>query len=205
MGIFSSFKNQIGRDTGKVVSNLVWGDKHASVYRRARSNYESKKVVEHNEEEYERVIQEQKIGNAKSSVDEGVLQINIIKIPQKKDAIIEMLQELTIMLVANPWKSIQKEENKITNRYSDALLMKYEQALFTLKSKFPKEIEIRYFERQFVSLRKTRNRKKYSELVLLIVAGVALFSFIGIMAYFENAEKVAKPDFFEKIKSIFEK
>ena len=35
MGIWNSFKGQVGRDTGKVVSNLIWKDKHASVYRRA--------------------------------------------------------------------------------------------------------------------------------------------------------------------------
>lgn len=37
MGFFQSAKNQVGRDLGKVISNAVFGDKHASVYRRAQS------------------------------------------------------------------------------------------------------------------------------------------------------------------------
>ena len=48
-----------------------------------------------------------------------------MKIPQKKELIIEMLQELTVMLIANPWGSVYKEEFKITNRYSDAILASY--------------------------------------------------------------------------------
>ena len=42
MGFFQSAKNQVGRDLGKVVSNFVFGDKHASVYRRAQSKSQAK-------------------------------------------------------------------------------------------------------------------------------------------------------------------
>lgn len=136
MGFFSSFKGQIGRDTGKVVSNLVWGDKHASVYRRAQSRYSTKKQEEKEEAEFERLVQEQKIEKAQEIVDKGIAKVISMKIPQKKELIIEMLQELTVMLIANPWGSVYKEEFKITNKYSDAILAKYEQALFTLKAKY---------------------------------------------------------------------
>jgi len=37
MGVFNSFKGQIGRDAGRVFSNFIWKDKHASVYRRAEN------------------------------------------------------------------------------------------------------------------------------------------------------------------------
>ncbi len=202
MGFFNSFKSQIGRDTGKVVSNLVWGDKHASVYRRAQSRYAEKKQKEEEEEIFERLIEEQKIEKAQAVVDKGVAKVISMKIPQKKELIIEMLQELTVMLIANPWGSVYKEEFKITNRYSDAILTKYEQALFTLKAKFPKEYENVYFEKQFVDLKKSRRKKKYTEIVMMSLLGVVLFSILGVMAYNENAEKEGRPTLFEKIESI---
>ena len=117
MGFFSSFKGQIGRDTGKVVSNLVWGDKHASVYRRAQSRYSTKKQEEKEEAEFERLVQEQKIEKAQEVVDKGIAKVISMKIPQKKELIIEMLQELTVMLIANPWGSVYKSIAKHPNYF----------------------------------------------------------------------------------------
>lgn len=195
MGFFNSLKSQIGRDTGKVISNVVWGDRHASVYRRAQSRYSGTKIEE--QEELERLIEEKKIDKAQAIVDNGVAKIISMKIPQKKEPIIEMLQELTVMLIANPWGSVFNDEFKITNKYSDAILTKFEQALFTLKSKFPNEYESVYFEKQFADLRKLRLKKKYTQIVLLSLLGVILFGIMGIMAYNEKAEKEGKPTLFE--------
>ena len=39
MGIIEdSFKKELGKNTGKFVSNLVFGDKHSTPYRRVRSS-----------------------------------------------------------------------------------------------------------------------------------------------------------------------
>ncbi|WGU68990.1 hypothetical protein QIU18_10040 [Capnocytophaga canimorsus] len=34
MGFFSSLKGQLGRDTGRFISNKIFGNKHASKYQR---------------------------------------------------------------------------------------------------------------------------------------------------------------------------
>lgn len=203
MGILSSFKNQIGRDTGKVFSNLVWGDKHASVFRMARSRYNANKESEEEQEQFQREVLEQKIDKAQESVERNVKKIIALKIPQKKEEIIELLQDLTIMLIANPWQSITKDENKITNRYPDTILIKYEHALMTLRNKFPKEMEIIYFQDQFVKLKKARSSKKYSEIVLFVIIFIVVFGIMGVMAYNENLEKVGKPGLFDKFKTFF--
>jgi hypothetical protein len=57
MGFFQSAKNQVGRDLGKVVSNFVFGDKHASVYRRAQSKSQAK-LAETKAKEREQVIEQ---------------------------------------------------------------------------------------------------------------------------------------------------
>ncbi|MTK53880.1 hypothetical protein [Paludibacter sp.] len=202
MGFINSFKSQIGRDTGKVVSNYVWGDKHASVYRRAQSRYSSKKFNEREEAAFEKLVQEQKIEKAQAVVDSGIEKVIAMKVPQDKEHIIEMLEELTTMLIANPWGSIVKDELRITNKYSDAILVKYEQALFALKTKFPNEVENAYFEKQFLDFQKTRKKKKYTEVALISIFCIVLFSIVGIMAHNEQSEHESKGKIFEKIESI---
>lgn len=211
MSFFNAFKNQIGRDTGKVVSNLVWGDKHASVYRRAQSRYETQKLEARLEEKqaenraFERLIQEQKIDKALECVDKGVARIISMKVPHNKELLIEMLQELTMMLIANPWKSVFNEENNITNRYSDAILQKYEQVLFTLKSKFLNDVEVSYFEKQYIDLKKGKRKGKFTEIIIAITLAVILSAIIAVMAYQENAQKEKKPSIIEKFESIMKK
>ena len=34
MGFFSSLKGQLGRDTGRLISNKVYGNRHATKYQR---------------------------------------------------------------------------------------------------------------------------------------------------------------------------
>ena len=38
MGFFSSLKGQLGRDTGRLISNKVYGNRHASKYQRVNSS-----------------------------------------------------------------------------------------------------------------------------------------------------------------------
>lgn len=199
MGFFNSFKGQIGRDTGKVISNFLWGDKHASVYRRAQSRNSARIQEDKHAEEFERLIENQKIEKVQRFVDKGVTKVISMKIPQKKELIIEMLQELTVMLIANTWGPVYKDEFKITNKYSDAILAKFEQALFALKVKYPNEFENIYYEKQFDDFYKIRRKKKYTEIVLIAIVGVLFFCFLGLMSYNENAEKKGKPSLFEKL------
>ena len=38
MGFFTSLKGQLGRDTGRLISNKVYGNRHASKYQRVNSS-----------------------------------------------------------------------------------------------------------------------------------------------------------------------
>ena len=44
--VFNSFKGQIGRDAGKVFSNIVWGDKHSAPYRRVNNSTSTSRIRE---------------------------------------------------------------------------------------------------------------------------------------------------------------
>lgn len=203
MGVYSSFKNQIGRDIGKVFSNFVWGDKHASVYRRAQSRNSSNqtkfvkidrsddlKIIEKQQEyrEFElKALRENKqfeIDQARvtmllSSAEDNISKVIAYKIPTKKDELIEYLNLLSTEITASPCKSILKNENKITNRLSDVLLKKYEKSLLVLKLKYPKETEVVLFEQEFKEFKKTSLKGKYLELALIIL-GVIIFALVAI-------------------------
>ncbi len=200
MGYFNSFRSQIGRDTGKVVSNFVWGDKHASVYRRAKSRDSESKQKEMMTFKIE--AYENKIAKVLEVVDLGINKVVSMKVPQKKELLTDMLQELSVLIIANPWGSVLDEESKITNKYSDAIYAKFEHALLTLKSKYPKDFEYVYFEKQFFNLKKSRSKKKYSGVILYTILGVVAFCIFGIIGYDEYAAKEGKSTFVEKIESV---
>ena len=94
MGIWNSFKGQVGRDTGKVVSNLIWKDKHASEYRRAEDRKQEalklkKKQLEAELEqkqldrEYEAEKDERiYIEKLKNRIENKVREIDDIEIPE---------------------------------------------------------------------------------------------------------------------------
>jgi hypothetical protein len=196
MGFFKSLKSQVGRDTGRVISNAVWGDKHASVYRRAGDKINEKRIeaqmeaqIEAQREAQERMIKQQQLEKIQDVTETNVASIIAMKLPKQKDELIEMLQELFVKLTANPWGSVFKDECKITNKYADAIVTKADQIVFTFKTKFSNEFEILYYEQQLNELKKQRKKKMYTE-VVIVSAIVAVFLIFGIiMTIREQAQK----------------
>lgn len=192
MGFFRSLKSQVGRDTGRVISNAVWGDKHASVYRRAGTKYKEKQLeaqVEAEREAQNQMIKQQQLEKIQNVTESNVAKIVGMKLPKQKDELIEMLQELFVKLTANPWGSVLNDDSKITNKYSDAILTKVDQIIFTVKTKFPDALETLYYEQQLNELRKKRKKKMYTDVVvisiILILAGIV----VAVMSLREQAQK----------------
>ena len=116
----------------------------------------------------------------------------------------EALNELLMMISANPWKSILDVENKESNNYSDVVLKKYEQCLFSLKTRFPKEGEIFYYESQFKKLKRESIKGKFS----IIFIAIVMLIIIGILAVngvFDDKAEVEQnqKELLRSIKSIF--
>lgn len=192
MGFFKSLKSQVGRDTGRVISNAVWGDKHASVYRRAGGKINEKRIeaqMEAQREAHEQMVKQQQLEKIQDVTESNVASIIAMKLPKQKDELIEMLQELFVKLTVNPWGSVVKDECKITNKYADAIVTKADQIVFTFKTKFPNEFEILYYEQQLNELKKQRKKKMYTEVVVISIIIVLLALFLGIMSLREEAQK----------------
>jgi hypothetical protein len=203
MGFFSSLKGQLGRDTGRVISNKVYGNRHATKYQRVdnakavakniklEQKYELellKKEKENNLEVLNRNKELIEIDEKKTFVNQNLKKIVSMKVPTSKEAIIENLHSLSVEITSNKWKDSQEEINKISNVYTDALFKKYEQHLVTLKSKFPSAIEIQYFEKQSKTFQKQAFFQKYK--LALIVIPFIIFIVWGITSgYFERSDK----------------
>ena len=202
MGFFSSLKGQLGRDTGRVISNKVYGNRHATKYQRVDN---SKTIVKNIklEQKYELELLEQEKNNEidflkkkeeiknlqdkKVFVDQNLKKIIGMKVPNSKDGIIENLHSLSVEITSNKWKDSEDEINKISNVYTDALFKKYEQHLVTLKSKFPTAIEIQYFEKQSKTFQKQAFSQKYK--LALIAIPFIIFIIWGITSgYFERSD-----------------
>ena len=203
MGFFSSLKGQLGRDTGRLISNKVYGNRHATKYQRVDNSktiaknlkLEQKYVLELLEKEKNNeidfLIQKEEIKNIqdkKAFVDQNLKKIIGMKVPSSKDGIIDNLHSLSVEITSNKWKDSDNEINKISNIYTDALFKKYEQHLVTLKSKFPNAIEIQYFDKQSKTFQKQAFFQKYK--LALIVIPFIIFIIWGITSgYFERSDK----------------
>ena len=212
MGFFSSLKGQLGRDTGRVITNKVYGNRHATKYQRVDNSktiaknlkLEQKYGLELLEKEKNIEIdflkQKEEIKNIqdkKAFVDQNLKKIIGMKVPNSKDGIIDNLHSLSVEIISNKWKDSEDEINKISNVYTDALFKKYEQHLVTLKSKFPSAVEIQYFEKQSKTFQKQAFFQKYK----LIFVGIILAIIAGIGMFLEDEQPKETPikDFFKSL------
>lgn len=214
MGFFNSLKGQVGRDTGRVISNTIFGNKHASKYQRVnaqntKANLKAQrdfelKILEQEQQNRETEHNQLQLRENNLRLKKDIVNIVSIKIPQKKDDLTEALNELLMMISANPWKSILDVENKESNNYSDVVLKKYEQCLFSLKTRFPKEGEIFYYESQFKKLKRESIKGKFSIIFIAIVT-LIIIGILAINGVFDDKAEVEQnqKELLRSIKSIF--
>ena len=203
MGFFTSLKGQLGRDTGRLISNKVYGNRHASKYQRVNSSdnitknlklekkYELELLEKERENNLEVLNRNQElfeINEKTTFVNQNLKKITSMKVPSSKEAIIDNLHSLSVEITSNKWKDTDDEINKISNVYTEALFKKYEQHLFTLKNKFPTAIEIQYIEKQNKSFQKHVFFQKYK--LAFIAIPFIIFIIWGITSgYFERSDK----------------
>lgn len=200
MGFFNSLKGQVGRDTGRVISNTIFGNKHATKYQRvdaqntkanlkAQRDYELE-ILEQERQNSDNEFKKLQLRENNLKLEKEIANIISVKIPQKKESLIEALNELSMMIHANPWKNILEADNKQSNNYSDVLLKKYEQCLFSLKTKFPKESEIIYYESQFKKFKTEKAKGKILSPQIVFILVAVGFIIWGISSgYFKRSDE----------------
>ena len=148
-----AFAREFGKNTAKLASNLVYGDKWSTPYRRVNPS------LEHFREEKIRIQQEQidlrrqqmdnevEIERTKlyyaldSAVLENINKLSAIPIPSDVPGLTTLLGRLSIQLKSTPFeKTVKTEETdkkhnreaESRNKYLYALIEKFEQSLFEL-------------------------------------------------------------------------
>ncbi|WP_445723454.1 hypothetical protein [Flavobacterium sp.] len=180
-----SFKREIGKNTGKVVSNFLFGDKHSTPIR--VSNGTSSKRAEYLKEKgkLEAERHEREILNETSRiVNNEINQIMRYPTPNNEDELISVLNELYIFITSKNWKSHfnggtnDEKIDRLNNKSADAAFKKFNLLLKTLENRFPENLEISEFKKISSKLKYKRFFGKYKVLVLFAL----FFLIIGTLA-----------------------
>ena len=193
-----SFAREFGKNTGKLVSNALYGDHWSTPYRRvgsgssaasaraerARIEAESRAETARIEANARAAIEHQnQLNLLDSAVIENVDKLNGIQIPRDKNGILQLLS-----MLSGQMKSIKLEKDSdeadIRNKYLFALVEKYRQCVFELQCLDPYDAHIAMYGQILeervseIEYEKTKKVLKTIYKWMAIVAGVLLFLFI---------------------------
>lgn len=191
-----SFKREIGKNTGKWVSNKIFGDGHSTPHRvsvrvqkeKIKSDLRKEELKFENKKR-KAEFRKELISKGKqflSENDEGLNQ-EIQSFTEKKDQIVSTIipdnlndiQNLTNYLIseikANGWKSSEKEKH--ISLLSDVCLTKLEQCVIKLKT-INAISEANYIESEIKKIKKSKFKQKY-----LFFIGAGLFIIIFFVLY----------------------
>ena len=183
----NAFKRELGKNTGKFVSNVIFGDGHSTPYRRvdkareananARQQMAEARKTNANarlqmaearmeiaeaqaQEARERSKRERK--NQIYAVDSAVLEnidlLNSQAIPTDKQELLQFLSVLAVQLKATPWLDESRDdEAKIRNKYTNALLEKFRLSVYELETTAPDDPHLQMYK----ELLSQSNKKRF--------------------------------------------
>lgn len=180
-----AFKREIGKNAGKAVSTWIFGDAHATPYRRVDKtreiNAEARAAVarakaDEIEANNDRMHREQMF-LLDAAVLKNIDTIAQIRVPDNKADLLALLSELSTQVVANPWHSGDGDESKIRNKFCDALFGKYQLCVQRLQVMDNSEPQLFYFESVLRKAKKDRFMKRYG----WIFGGIGFFWFLALL------------------------
>ena len=193
-----SFKREVGKNTGKFVSNLVFGDKHSTPYRRvdgggsssvraeaAQARAEAARIqAAALEEKTSAEIEKQKKDDL-NLLDGAVLKnVDIVlqtPIPQDEAGLVKLMSIWSAQLSGSKW-DYMSAEGKIRNQFPDALLEKYKQCTLVLKSVAPTHAMIQYYDNVLTEASNRREKAQKKVLMKRIwkIVGISIGVLVGI-------------------------
>lgn len=199
MGKFGdSFKREVGKNTGKLVSNLVFGDKHSTPYRRvdgggsssvraeaAQVRAEAARIQAAALEEKTRAKIEKQEKDDLNILDGAVLKnVDIVlqtPIPQDEAGLVNLMSIWSAQLSGSKW-DYMSAEGKIRNQFPDALMEKYKQCTLVLKSIAPTHAMIQYYDNVLTEASNRREKAQKKVLMKRIwkIVGISIGVLVGI-------------------------
>ena len=193
MGTFeNSLKRELGKNTGKFISNVIFGDRHSTPYRRVRSSNrgrrsssESKKIeIECRRQEaiaHADIDRKNQLYVLDGAVLKNIDALNNLDISLEKESLLQLLSKLSVLLKVNKWES-GGDEKKIRNRYTDALLEKYRLAVQELEIIDPDDPHLESYKRIYSKQKRRRFLKVYQSAIIalsMIMVGAYLIALAG--------------------------
>lgn len=196
--IGDSFKREVGKNTGKFVSNLVFGDKHSTPYRRvdgggsssvraeaAQARAEAARIQAAAIEERTRAEIEKQEKDDLNLLDGAVLKnVDIVlqtPIPQDEAGLVNLMSIWSAQLSGSKW-DYMSAEGKIRNQFPDALMEKYKQCTLVLKSIAPTHAMIQYYDNVLTEASNRREKAQKKVLMKRIwkIVGISIGVLVGI-------------------------
>lgn len=187
-----SLKRQTGRDTGKVISNFIWGDSHASVHRhvsgnRAKAlelkeqqlNAERELKERQFEAEQERIKQEDFM-HFTHSIEYKIQELSEFTQSENHEDLVNTLSRLSVLMKGNQFKDSANRENRICNQYSEAILARYEHAFLIYANHYPEDSMMPYYAKILKWTKIFKPIRKYR--TVLLVTGIILFILIFLFS-----------------------
>lgn len=190
-----SFKRELGKNTGKWVSNKVFGDGHSTPHRVSVKVQKQQLENDLRKTELKAEKQKRRSENRKELFSKGkdflsdidgnkdeILSTNskrdeiiATSIPSEKEEVMDFANFLLSTIKSNGWKSGENEKH--INSLSDACLTKLEQCEIKLKS--VNDLNgASYIESEIKKLKKKKMMQKY-----LIFAAIAFFALVMFILF----------------------
>ena len=189
-----SFKREMGKNTGKWLSNKIFGDGHSTPQRisvkvqkeqakndlreielkegrKLQKNENRKEIIKKGIE----LFSNEENNNEKKSINSKKDEIIATQIPNKKDEIMNLTNFLISTIKANGWKSAENEE--YLSSLSDASLVKLEQCVIKLKS-INEDSLANYVNDEIKKLKQKKIIQKY-----LLFVGIGLLFIIAFILH----------------------
>ena len=173
--IGDSFKREIGKNTGKAVSNFLFGDSHSTPYRRVDQERRTAIAEKKADAEIERRYNAE-LNSLNAAVLRNVDIVLQTQLPHDEKGLIDLLSMWAAQLETTKWRYGSKE-GRIHNQYSNALLGKYYQALLMFGSIAPANALLGYFQSQY---NKAKRKKRLSK-IFKIYGVLGMFLFVGLI------------------------
>ena len=203
MGKFEdSFKRKVGRDTGKFVSNLIFGDKHSTPVRVSvrqekmkleKERFENERDLERqrlrNKQELEKKeleiqqehLKQKRLNEIRSEVTQKIEALAAFELPLANDEIIRLLTKWDVQLKSHSFGNNEEGKTYI-NQYMDALKCKYQQGIQRLVQNGMTSSEIMPYQKTIQSYYR---KKVWSIIGIPVCLFGALFLIIILLTIFD--------------------
>lgn len=202
MGFWNSFKNQVGRDTGRRVSRALYGKKHATLIEHTgscargvtkmeieslletKSRQEECRLEELTQRRMRLEFQQDQLEKLTDEVNKKIAYLNNLSFPNECQKLTELANGLIYLMECNFWNSEKDSEKRaVCNRYSDAIFAKLIQMHITLKLNYPNTPYCQYYNGKMRHYRFRHFRTKHKFLwgvicYMIFVLVVSIWSWL---------------------------